>query len=148
MIPSMGIPPILRHTVFVLIIVAGAGIHALIPLEPGWSWLITAASLLSALGAVFTDAPGTAAKMAALKMAARVTGLLALLLFAVRCSWLSSPQGAATVTAGIDLAVCVLNHAQEPIAQIVTDCGAGTAEDVIKILDAHTAAMQRADAGK
>jgi len=75
------------------------------------------------------------------------TSLLAIPLL-VGCSWLASPQGAAAVTAGIDLAVCVLNHAQEPVAQIVTDCGASTAQDVIRILDAHTAAMQRADAGK
>ena len=73
--------------------------------------------------------------------------LLPLLLLCCSCSWLSSPQGAATVTAGVDLAVCVLNHSSEPVAQIVTDCGAAAAADVIRILDAHTAAMQRADAG-
>jgi small neutral amino acid transporter SnatA (MarC family) len=71
--------------------------------------------------------------------------LVMLLAFGLmRCSWLRSPQGAASVTAGIDLAICALDHSSEPIAQIVTDCGASTAEDVIKILDAHTAAMQRA----
>jgi hypothetical protein len=66
------------------------------------------------------------------------------------CSWLASPQGAATVQAGVDLAVCVLNHSNEPIQQIVTDCGASTAGDVIKILDAHRAAMMRekADGGQ
>jgi len=63
------------------------------------------------------------------------------------CSWLQSPQGAASVKAGVDLAICVLNHSSEPVAQIVTDCGAGAAADVIAILDAHTAAMARGDAG-
>lgn len=62
---------------------------------------------------------------------------------ACQCSWLQSPQGAATVTAGVDLAVCVLNHVNEPIQQIVTDCGAATAQDVVKILDAHRAAVVR-----
>lgn len=62
------------------------------------------------------------------------------------CSFFQSPQGVATVTAGIDLAVCVLNHSQEPIQQIVTDCGAATAQDVIRILDAHAAAKNRESA--
>ena len=143
----MGIPPNVRHILFVIIVVAGAGVHALMPLEPQWSILITVASMLSVLGAVFTDAPGTAAKMAALKASVRVGGLGVILFCCVRCSWLQSPQGSATVQAGVDLAICVMNHSQEPIAQIVTDCGAGTAEDVIKILDAHTAAMARAKDG-
>jgi hypothetical protein len=53
------------------------------------------------------------------------------------CSWLQSPQGVATIKTGVDLAICVLNHSQEPIPQIVTDCGAAAASDVIAILDAH-----------
>ena len=143
----MGIPPNIRHLVYVSLFVAMAGLQALGKLEPTWTWITMAVQFAMILATVFTDAPGTAAKMAAIKMASRVTGLLALALFTVRCSWLSSPQGAATVTAGVDLAVCVLNHSSEPVAQIVTDCGAAAAADVIRILDAHTAAMQRADAG-
>ena len=65
----------------------------------------------------------------------------------VGCSWLSSPQGAASEKAAVDLAVCVLNHIGEPVAQIATDCGASAVGDVIAILDAHNAAMARADAG-
>lgn len=59
------------------------------------------------------------------------------------CTWLRSPQGAATVAAGVDVTVCVLNHSTETVDQIVADCGAATVEDVVKILDAHHAAMDR-----
>lgn len=142
----MGIPPNIRHIIYVSIFVAMAGLQALLKLEPTWTWITMAVQFATILATVFTDAPGTAAKMASLRKLAKLAPI-ALLLLTVRCSWLQSPQGSATVQAGVDLAVCVLNHAQEPIAQIVTDCGAGTAEDVIKILDAHTAAMQRAQDG-
>jgi hypothetical protein len=73
----------------------------------------------------------------------RIVPLLALAIGLTDCSWLTSPQGAATVRAGVDLAICVLNHVNEPVAQIATDCGAATAEDVIKIMDAHRAAIVR-----
>jgi hypothetical protein len=70
-----------------------------------------------------------------------VTAGLVVLLLA--CSWLSSPQGTASVTAGVDTAVCVLNHAQEPPIQIAKTCGVAAVEDVVKILDAHTASAVR-----
>ena len=146
---AMGIPPNIRHVIFVVIIVAGAGVHALLPLEPAWSWLITAASLLAALGAVFTDAPGTAARLAAARATKQVgtaAGIFCIAMSA-RCSWLTSPQGAASEKAAVDLAVCILNHVSEPPTQIATDCGASAVGDVIAILDAHNAAMVRADAG-
>jgi hypothetical protein len=64
------------------------------------------------------------------------------------CSWLGSPQGVATIKGGVDLAICVLNHEGEPVPQIVTDCGASSAEDVVRILDAHRAAVTREMARK
>ena len=146
----MGIPPNTRHIIYVSLFVAMAALQALGKLEPAWTGLTMAVQLVAILLTVFTDAPGTAARMRAIKMGARVTAVLVwcgIAASAVQCSWLQSPQGSATVRAGVDLAICVLNHSQEPIAQIVTDCGAGTAEDVIKILDAHTAAMARAKDG-
>lgn len=171
----MGIPPNVRHILFVIIVVAGAGVHALMPLEPQWSILITAASMLSVLGAVFTDAPGTAAKMAALKASVRVGGLGVILFCCVRCSWLQSPQGQTGIAGGVATVVCVLNHITESPPQILTDCGPGavssviatidaahkagdtatlisvagarTTEEVNMVLDAHVAAMVRAKDG-
>lgn len=46
-------------------------------------------------------------------------------------------------TGGIGVAVCVLNHAQEPPEQIAKDCAGVTVEQVIAILDAHKAAEDR-----
>jgi hypothetical protein len=71
-------------------------------------------------------------------------GSALLVLSLLACSWLASPQGSATVAAGVDLAVCVLNHAQDPIATIVSECGADSAESVVKILDASIASAVRA----
>lgn len=147
----MGIPPNVRHIIYVSLFVAMAALQALGKLEPTWLWISMAVQFAAILLTVFTDAPGTAARMAALKAGARVAAVCLWMGLCVRvltgCSWLQSPQGSATVQAGVDLAICVLNHSQEPIAQIMTDCGAGTAEDVIKILDAHTSAMARAKDG-
>jgi len=56
-------------------------------------------------------------------------------------------QGVAIGVATIDATVCVLNHSQEPIEQIVKDCDGVVAEDVVKILDAHKAAEVREQAG-
>ena len=76
----MGIPPNIRHLVYVSLFVAMAGLQALGKLEPTWTWITMAVQFATILATVFTDAPGTAAKMAAIKMASRVTGLLALVL--------------------------------------------------------------------
>ena len=53
---------------------------------------------------------------------------------------ISQGKGAAVATGGVDLAVCVLTHWGETPPQIVHDCGAGTVQDVVKIIDAHKAA--------
>ncbi len=146
----MGIPTNVRHIIYVSVFAACAALQALGKVEPTWLWISMAVQLCMILLTVFTDSPGTAARMAALRGGARIAAVclwMGMAVSVMRCSWLQSPQGAATVQAGVDLAICVLNHSQEPIAQIVTDCGAGTAEDVIKILDAHTAAMARAKDG-
>jgi len=69
----------------------------------------------------------------------------------IACSGISQGQGVAVATAGVDLAVCVLSHFGEPVSQIVKDCGAGTAQDVVRIIDAHKAAMTQelyGDAGR
>ena len=133
--------------IYVAAFVACAAFQALDHLEPTWTWITMVIQFASIICTVFTEAPGTAAKMAALKAATRVAGAAVFLFAFTGCSWLQSPQGAATEQAGVDLAVCVLNHLGEPVAQIVTDCGAAEVADVIKIIDAHTAAMIRADAG-
>jgi hypothetical protein len=141
---------------YVFLSAAGPALAALMKAEPTWTWLSAASSMVFALlAAIHVDPPATVKEMKALR--ARVVknmagGALTIAVFFVGvgaaasvsgCSWLSSPQGAATVTAGVDLAVCVLNHINEPIQQIVTDCGAATAQDVIRILDAHRAAEVR-----
>lgn len=135
----------------VYVVLAGLG-PALVALEharPAWGWLASLASVISAIGAgIHVDPPGTSAKMARMVRAlgkASCTG--AVMLFAAvvssGCSLFQGPRGAAVETAGIDLAVCVLNHVTEPVQQIVTDCGAATAQDVVRILDAHRAALAR-----
>jgi hypothetical protein len=57
-------------------------------------------------------------------------------------------QGTAIETAGIDSAVCVLNHWGETPEQIVHDCAGVTLPDVVKILDAHKAAEVQEKASK
>jgi hypothetical protein len=72
---------------------------------------------------------------------------LAALLFAIAacsgCSWLQSPGGQKVETVTFDTAVCILNHVKDPPAQIAVECGVATIEDVVKVLDAHRAAMVR-----
>lgn len=147
------------------VVLAGLGpmAIALLHLEPSWTWLGLVTPLVGALGAglhvdglaarsKLADATDRITRLSAQLGKGGTTGLGAMLIVcgaaigmtSSGCSWLSSPQGAAAVTAGIDLAVCVLNHSNEPIQQIVTDCGAATAQDVVRILDAHQAAMTRA----
>lgn len=53
----------------------------------------------------------------------------------------SSPAKTA-VDAGA-LAICILNHSDEPVDQIVKDCNGATAQLVADILAAHRAAEER-----
>ena len=50
---------------------------------------------------------------------------------------------AADVGAGLNVAVCVLDHSTEPVSQIVTDCAGASVELVTTILSAHRTAMAR-----
>ena len=69
------------------------------------------------------------------------------LLFSLCATGCTKAQGVAIGVATIDATVCVLNHSQEPIEQIVKDYDGVVAEDVVKILDAHKAAEVREQAG-
>lgn len=131
--------------IYVLLAGLGPALVALEHAEPGWSWVATAASIIAAIGAgVHVDPPATRERMAKMTKALGKVGLTAMpILLLAGCAWFTPAKVAATETAGIDLAVCVLNHAGESVQQIVTDCGAAAAEDVLKILDAHRAAMAR-----
>lgn len=97
---------------------------------------VPAATVLISLGAVLTGVGQSVIGSACV--------LCALLPVMMACT---KAQGVAVAVATIDATVCVLNHSQEPVQQIVKDCDGVTAEDVIKILDAHTAAevRERAD---
>jgi len=64
------------------------------------------------------------------------TGVLASLL-------LACPNPAKSAIDDAALAVCILNHDQEPIAQIVADCAGATVQVVSDVLGAHRAAMER-----
>jgi hypothetical protein len=132
-----------RHAIGLILIAAGGAVAALAKAHPEYQWTGVALAVIGGLVNMFTDAPGTASRMARLTKALGKTTITGCLVMMCGCSFFSTPKGAATEQAGIDLAVCVLNHATEPVSQIVTDCGAAVAEDVVKILDAHRAAMAR-----
>ncbi len=132
--------------VYVALGAAGEALRRVGQAYPQWAWVGMAMQAVAFAGTVFhTDSPVTMARMARLAKVAGPVACLTLLAGCVEgCSFFSTPKGAATEQAGVDLAVCVLNHVNEPVSQIVTDCGAAVAEDVVKILDAHRAAMARA----
>lgn len=61
----MNILPSKVQLVIGLVIVGGAAaLKALVPIEPTWTWLLTAGQILSALGLYFT-VPGTTAQQVA-----------------------------------------------------------------------------------
>jgi hypothetical protein len=71
----MRFPPTLRHALFLAVIFAAGGVERLIhdlP-TPGWA-LLLAAQVLAGVGAVFTDAPGTAARLAAARSQGLISG--------------------------------------------------------------------------
>ena len=151
---------------YVILSAAGPALHALLLVEPGWAWLSFLTPLVgSLLAGLHVDGLEASRQLAAahariavlaarlgesptaLPLATLITVGAACLLSA--CSIFQSPQGQAVEQAGVDLAVCVLNHINEPIAQIASDCDNAATSDVEKILDAHNAALarQRGDAG-
>ncbi len=135
---------LVKHIACLVLVAAGGEVAAIAEAHPEYQWTGVAISVLGALGNMFTEAPQAAAKMARLTAALGKAAPLAILMLCFAgCAWFTPAKTAAVEQAGVDLAVCVLNHVTEPIQQIVTDCGAATAEDVIKILDAHRAAMAR-----
>ena len=58
------------------------------------------------------------------------------------CSCKKAQQQQAVV-GGVAGGVCILNHVNEPPAQIAVDCGVASVADVVKVIDAHRAAMVR-----
>lgn len=67
--------------------------------------------------------------------------LSALLALVLGCSWLSSPSGAQTVGLVAKDVLCVLDHDNEPIAKIVSDCSlvGDVTEEVTAIANASRA---------
>lgn len=114
-------------TIFGLILIAiGGALGGLGHSVPAAAVLITVGAALTATGQALFGASA-----------------ILLLIFARLSMACTTAQGTAIAVATIDATVCVLNHSQEPIPQIVKDCDGVTAEDVIKILDAHKGAEMR-----
>lgn len=134
----------IKHIACLVLVAAGGAVAAIAKAHPEYQWTGVAIAILGALGNMFTESPQASAKMARLtKALGKAAPLAILMLCCAGCSLFQGPKGAAVEQAGIDLSVCVLNHVTEPVQQIVTDCGAAAAEDVIKILDSHRAAEVR-----
>jgi hypothetical protein len=110
-----------------------------------------ASLFFGAAGIVVTTLSGTAAgtpavaKLAAAKMAARVTSTLLVLftLLLVACSSCSATQQAQEVTLGVDTLVCVLNHDTDSYQAIALECGVSDLTSIASIINAAKAAAIR-----
>ncbi|HYM68823.1 MAG TPA: hypothetical protein VEZ44_04445 [bacterium] len=163
----------MKQWILFALTVALAVLPELAQLEPGWTWTARAFAVVTVLLGIFkTDSKKTLDEHAELTAkVVRLSGDLAgvpstrptgpagggpggaaaatLIAFGVATATLVSAdactpaQQVATEHGVVDLLICVLNHSTEPVNQIVTDCGASSAESVIAILDAHHAAEAR-----
>lgn len=112
---------------------------------------VTAITLVKTLVGVFSSSasPATnivAGKMAARKLAGIAGATLALCVIlggSLACQACSPATISKVETVSIDSTVCVLNHFSDPPAQIASECGIAAIEDVVKVLEAHRAAMVR-----
>ncbi len=64
-----------------------------------------------------------------------------MLVFLVGCGW-SQTKVANVTSASADLAVCILQHSNEPIEQIMVDCQNAAIIDIEQILKAHKKAIK------
>lgn len=71
------IPPNVRHAFYLAVVFFGGGTMALVTVAPTVKWVIFLSSLASVLGAIFTDAPGTQARLAAARSAGVISAAAA-----------------------------------------------------------------------
>lgn len=69
------IPPNVRHVLYFAILLAGGA--RLLQVDPKLGWAIFAAQVLALMGAIFTDSPGTAERLAAAKRSGVIAGAAA-----------------------------------------------------------------------
>lgn len=105
----------------------------------------------TAIGILSSSASDNVNKEAVRRAATKASGLLCLCLTlsALACSSCTKEQGSQAVQVSVDATICVLQHFDDPPLKIAEECGIPAVEDVVRILDAHKAAMARqlADAG-
>lgn len=107
--------------------------------------------LLGVLAASGLDAPKVLQLLASLfRKAPPLAMLVALLsLPPLACSWLQSSQAAQDAGMAVKDTICVIDHDQEPVSQIISDCGligdaSSLAVQIAQILEASHAAEKRA----